>query len=81
MRRLRSRLGEHAEIARMGGDEFAVLLNGKEPPHRLLAYRALDAIAGRPFVIAPKRFAVTASVGMSPALRDLLILKIRLLQR
>lgn len=69
VRRLRSRLGEHAEIARMGGDEFAVLLNGKEPPHRLLAYRALDAIASRPFVIAPKRFAVTASVGMSPALR------------
>ena len=69
VRRLRSRLGNHVEIARMGGDEFALLLNSNDPPHRLQAYRALDAIAGRPFVIAPKRFAVTASVGMSPAMR------------
>lgn len=67
VRRLRSRLGSHVEIARMGGDEFALLLNSNDPPHRYQAERALDAIAGRPFSIAPKRFAVTASVGVSPA--------------
>ncbi|MDO4636688.1 MAG: EAL domain-containing protein [Lautropia sp.] len=71
VRRLRSRLGNQVEIARMGGDEFALLFHGTEPPHRLQAYRALDAIAGRPFVISPKRFAVTASVGMSSAVPGL----------
>lgn len=65
--RLRKRLGEQVEIARMGGDEFALLLSSAEPPHRLQAYRALDAIAGRPFEIAPKRFAVTASIGLCRA--------------
>ena len=67
VRRLRSRLGSHVEIARMGGDEFALLFNSNDPPHRYQAERALDAIAGRPFSIPPKRFAVTASVGVSPA--------------
>ncbi len=65
--RLRKRLGEQVDIARMGGDEFALLLSASEPPHRLQAYRALDAIAGRPFRIPPKRFAVTASIGLCRA--------------
>ncbi|MDO4904311.1 MAG: EAL domain-containing protein [Lautropia sp.] len=66
--RLRKRLGDQVDIARMGGDEFAVLLTTNEPPHRLQAYRVLDAIAGRPFRIAPKRFAVTASIGLCRAM-------------
>lgn len=67
VQRLRKRLGDQVEIARMGGDEFALLLSANDPPHRLQAYRALDAIAGRPFEIAPKRFAVTASIGLCRA--------------
>lgn len=66
VRRLRSRLGSQVEIARMGGDEFALLLHTSDPPHSLQAHRALDAIAGRPFDISRKRFAVTASVGLCP---------------
>lgn len=66
VRRLRTRLGTQVEIARMGGDEFALLLHTSEPPHSLQAHRALDAIAGRPFEISRKRFAVTASVGLCP---------------
>ncbi|MDO5103272.1 MAG: EAL domain-containing protein [Lautropia sp.] len=67
VQRLKKRLGDQVEIARMGGDEFALLLSTNDPPHRLQAYRALDAIAGRPFEIAPKRFAVTASIGLCRA--------------
>ena len=68
VRRLRSRLGSHVEIARMGGGRvLRCSSTATIPPHRYQAERALDAIAGRPFSIPPKRFAVTASVGVSPA--------------
>ncbi|MDO4230650.1 MAG: EAL domain-containing protein [Lautropia sp.] len=70
VRRLRSRLGADVEIARMGGDEFAMLLHTSDPPHSLQAYRALDAIAGRPFEVSGKRFAVTASLGVCSSRED-----------
>ncbi len=65
VRRLQSALGEHVAIARLGGDEFALLFGADAgETHEALAWRALTAIAGQPFQIPPKSFAVTASVGL-----------------
>lgn len=63
--RLRSALGDKVGIARLGGDEFAALLDaGSSEGHEEMAARALEAIAGTPFQVAARSFAVTASVGM-----------------
>ena len=63
--RLQSALGEKVGIARLGGDEFAALLDADSSDrHEALALRTLDAIAGTPFEVAARSFAVTASVGM-----------------
>ncbi|MED7952659.1 putative bifunctional diguanylate cyclase/phosphodiesterase [Streptomyces sp. BE303] len=52
-------------VARMGGDEFAVLVTDSKGSHQLtdLAARILEALE-RPFDVAGHRLAVTASVGV-----------------
>ncbi|MFJ3792072.1 putative bifunctional diguanylate cyclase/phosphodiesterase [Kitasatospora sp. NPDC090091] len=52
-------------VARMGGDEFAVLVTDSQGSHQLtaLAARILEALE-RPFDVAGHRLVVTASVGV-----------------
>lgn len=65
VRRLQAALGEHVVVARLGGDEFAALLGAEcRDHHEEMAGRALATIADEPFLIAPRSFSVTASVGM-----------------
>jgi diguanylate cyclase (GGDEF)-like protein len=64
--RLRARLRHSDVLARMGGDEFAVLL-----PHtdrvqgQALAAQLLDAIRSHPIDLGGRRVAISATIGMA----------------
>jgi diguanylate cyclase (GGDEF)-like protein/PAS domain S-box-containing protein len=64
--RLRATVREQDTIARVGGDEFVLLVNGvvSEADARLVAEKVLQTIT-QPFVIDEKTLLATASVGVS----------------
>jgi diguanylate cyclase (GGDEF)-like protein/PAS domain S-box-containing protein len=67
--RLRARLRDSDTAARLGGDEFAILLEGVASPEASLgAARRVLAALDAPFEIDGRQLAVTASVGVAPAL-------------
>lgn len=70
-RRLRSAFRREDLVARLSGDEFAVLLQRFGPQEKLslLAQKAIDALAA-PFEIDGSSFRSSASVGASLAPRD-----------
>jgi diguanylate cyclase (GGDEF)-like protein len=64
---LRKRLRETDTLARMGGDEFAVLLpNADEPTARDVAQTLLDAVRGHHLPGRASAMRVTASIGIAP---------------
>jgi diguanylate cyclase (GGDEF)-like protein len=64
-RRIRAAVRETDTVARMGGDEFLVLLPDLHSPYdaQSIAAKIVAAISA-PFVIGPNRVPVTASVGV-----------------
>ncbi|MGH8079379.1 MAG: sensor domain-containing protein [Lysobacter sp.] len=70
-RRIRHAVGEQAQIARFGGDEFLVVCSLDGDPMR--AERAADAILdifGDSFRVDGEEFSITASIGISQAPLD-----------
>ncbi|PYB73411.1 MULTISPECIES: GGDEF domain-containing protein [Rhizobium] len=63
--------GERHLVARLGGEEFGVILNGSEPAQRLaLVERARSLVAGRGFVCDGIELSVTMSAGVAEFLPD-----------
>jgi diguanylate cyclase (GGDEF)-like protein/PAS domain S-box-containing protein len=68
-RRLRTAVPPQNTVARWGGDEFAVLVEGAGSAQELLdiAQRILGSIAASPFRVADRDVALAASVGVALA--------------
>ena len=66
-RRLRGLVPAHDTVARWGGDEFAVLIEGAASPQEIvdIAERLAGAIAAEPFRVAGRDVSITASVGVA----------------
>ncbi|MEU0488981.1 EAL domain-containing protein [Nocardiopsis sp. NPDC006139] len=71
-RRLRGELESGATLARWGGDEFAVLIEGVPRAQRVvdLAERLGRVIASEPFQVADRELVLTASLGVAFAEPD-----------
>ncbi|MEH6422333.1 sensor domain-containing protein, partial [Pseudomonas sp. CGJS7] len=70
-RRIRHAVGDHAQIARFGGDEFLVVCSLDGDPSR--GERVADAILdifGDSFRVDGEEFSITASIGISQAPLD-----------
>jgi diguanylate cyclase (GGDEF)-like protein/PAS domain S-box-containing protein len=68
-RRLRAAAPAHDTVARWGGDEFAVLIEGASGPQEIaeIAERLVGTIASEPFRVADHQVTLTASVGVALA--------------
>ena len=64
--RLRSVVEERNIVARMAGDEFAVLLTDATPHALNDALEALHEELRKPYVIAGRQIVLTASIGVAP---------------
>ena len=65
-RRLREALRGAETVARVGGDEFAILLRDCDPERAMtIAEKIRDSIQKRPFVWQGQHFRVTASIGVA----------------
>jgi diguanylate cyclase (GGDEF)-like protein len=66
--RLRASIRQSDTIARVGGDEFAMLVTGLDKPETAatLAHKLLDSLA-RPFALRGQRIEVRASIGIAKA--------------
>ena len=66
-RRLRGLVPAHDTVARWGGDEFAILIEGAASPQEIvdIAERLAGAIAAEPFGVAGRDISITASVGVA----------------
>ncbi len=66
-RRLRGTVPAHDTVARWGGDEFAVLIEGAASPQEIVdvAERLAGAIAAEPFQVAGRDMSITASLGVA----------------
>ncbi len=64
--RLRSTVDERYIVARMAGDEFAVLLADASPENITATLDALHETLRRPYAIAGREIVMTASIGVAP---------------
>lgn len=65
-RRIRERLRSEDTVARVGGDEYVVIVGGAETADDLIQVaKQLIALLGQPFVLAGRERYVTCSIGLS----------------
>lgn len=69
-RRLITVLGEDEVLSRFGGDEFTILLRGKDTAELEVEARRLLDVFADPFVIDDREFFISASVGVAVAAPD-----------
>jgi diguanylate cyclase (GGDEF)-like protein len=62
--RLRSVVGEDDTVARMGADQFAVLVAVKDEESALARANELREVIGSPLHIGTRKFSITASIGV-----------------
>lgn len=62
--RLRALVGHGDTLARMGGDEFAILLHNGDLAHAQAFARRLHDLLAQPFALAGERLVVSASIGI-----------------
>ncbi|MBE7385332.1 MAG: EAL domain-containing protein [Leptolyngbya sp. SIO1E4] len=63
--RLVKTLGEHAQIARVGGDEFAILFHNSSLTRVKALLDKMRSILSSPLMLGKHRLSVTASVGLA----------------
>jgi diguanylate cyclase (GGDEF)-like protein len=63
--RLRKMLGEHAHIARVGGDEFAILFHNSTQKNVKMFLDEMRTVLASPLMLGKHRLSITASVGLS----------------
>lgn len=64
-KRLRKMLGEQAQIARVGGDEFAVLFYNSSQAEVKAALDEMRTVLSSPMMLGKHRLSISASVGMA----------------
>ena len=64
-KRLRKMLGEHGQIARVGGDEFAVLFHNISQPEVRAFLDEMRSTLSSPLMLGKHRLSITASVGLA----------------
>jgi len=64
-KRLRKMLGEHGQIARIGGDEFAVLFHNTSQAEVKTFLDEMRSVLSSPLMLGRHRFSITASVGLA----------------
>jgi diguanylate cyclase (GGDEF)-like protein len=63
--RLRKMLGEHAQIARVGGDEFAILFHNSSQAEVKTLLDEMRKLLSSPLMLGKHRLSITASVGLA----------------
>ena len=66
-KRLRKMLGDHAHIARVGGDEFAILFQNSSQAEVKALLDEMRGVLSSPLILGKHRLSVTASVGLAIA--------------
>lgn len=64
-KRLRKMLGEHAQIARVGGDEFAILFHNTSQSEVKAFLNEMRSVLSSPLMLGRHRLSITASVGLA----------------
>ncbi|MGD1928858.1 MAG: EAL domain-containing protein [Leptolyngbyaceae cyanobacterium] len=64
-KRLRKMLGEHAQIARVGGDEFAILFYNSSQSEVKIFLNEMRSELSSPLMLGKHRLSITASVGLA----------------
>lgn len=64
-KRLRKMLGEHGQIARVGGDEFAVLFHNLSQAEVKNFLDEMRTVLSSPLMLGKHRLSITASVGLA----------------
>ena len=64
-KRLTKTLGEHAKIARVGGDEFAILFQNNSQKSAKAFLDEMRSVLSQPLMLGKHRLSVTASVGLA----------------
>ncbi|MDB9524875.1 EAL domain-containing protein [Oscillatoria sp. CS-180] len=64
-KRLRKILSEHAQIARIGGDEFAILFHKSSQQDVKAFLNEMRSVLSSPLMLGRHRFSITASVGLA----------------
>lgn len=64
-KRLTKTLGEHAKIARVGGDEFAILFQNNSQKSAKAFLDEMRSVLSKPLMLGKHRLSITASVGLA----------------
>ncbi|MEQ1509876.1 MAG: diguanylate cyclase, partial [Sphingopyxis sp.] len=69
--RMKAACGDDAQVARVGGDEFAILLLGHTAPRMAMAVDHMLSALAKPFVVNDIRLSIGASAGMAQSTEEM----------